>query len=158
MKEKEESEFGSGLVVNLVKVSEHLHFEGRMHQIYAVDRWITNGMKEGELSSDTEAIELFKRIELKIYKEPKKALAYLIETWANGASDHLYGMQIPKDWHNLAVAKRIRELRELGLKMGHGFSGTLWTVNDITKLRRLIQKISLAIDKKLGLESDWGQW
>jgi hypothetical protein len=158
MKEKEESEYGKGLVVNLVKFSEHLHFEGRMHQIYAVDRWINDGMKDGELSSDTEAVELFKRIELKVLGGPKKALAHLIELWANGASDHLYDMQIPKEWRNLAVAKQIRELRDLGLKMGHGFTGTLWTVDDITKLRKLVEKISLAADKKLGLKGDWGQW
>jgi hypothetical protein len=158
MKNPEESEFGKGLVVNLVKFSEHLHHEGRLHQIMAVDRWIKNGIKEEGISSDSESINQFKRIELRVYNEPNKALAHLIEMWANGASDHLFDIQVPKGWRNLVVAKRIRELRDLGLKMGHGFTDTLWTADDIHKLQRLVEQISLAIDKKLGLKGDWGQW
>lgn len=43
----EESEFGKGLIVNLVKFSEHLHFgDSNLRQAYAVERWIQGGMKD----------------------------------------------------------------------------------------------------------------
>ena len=44
-----------------------------------------------------------------------------IELWANGASDHLYEIEVPEgdDWKEIAFM--VEELKELGLEMGHGF-------------------------------------
>lgn len=52
------------------------------------------------------------------------------------------------------------ELKDLGLTMGHGFQhDKLWTLEDINKLRRLVEEISLELDKQLGIkDGDWGQW
>ena len=159
MTDKEESEFGKGLVVNLVKCAEHLDFGNRhLRRVFAVDRWIKGGMKD-ELTSDSVDIEHFKRVELKVRGEPKRALSDVIELWANGATDHLYDMKVPPSWKNKYVARQIRKLRDFGLTMGHGFTDTVWTVDDITKLRTLVRKISLKVDKELGIkDGDWGHW
>ena len=155
---KEESEFGSGLVVCLAKFSEHLHFEGRLQRIDAVERWIKNGLKN-EITSKREYVESFKRCELPIYKSVDKAFSHLIEMWANGATDHLYDLRAPKAWGNNSIAKNIKKLKDLGLAMGHGFSERIWTTDDIVELRKLTEKICVAVDKKIGIvDGDWGRW
>jgi hypothetical protein len=158
MKEKEESDFGRGLIVCLVKFSEHLHFEGHLQRIYAVERWIKGGMKD-TLNSDTAEIELFKKVELKVYKDPERAFSHLIEMWANGASDHLYEIKVPKAWNNNSIGRNVRKLKNLGLTMGHGFPNKTYTLKDIEELRKLVRRIAIAIDKQIGIEdAEWGRW
>lgn len=80
-----------------------------------------------------------------------------IEVWANGASDHLYEIEIPPEWKNTEIGTKVSELKNLGLEMGHGFK-CKHTKKDVDKLFNLTQKIAILIDKKLGLEPDIGSW
>jgi hypothetical protein len=161
MTEKEESEFGKGLVVCLCKFSEHF-MNRHMEQIWAIERWLRNPNRDNEITSDTPTIESFKRVELKVSKEfghdEKYAFSHVIEMWAYGATDHLYNIQVPKKWEGTELAKKVTELQELGLSMGHSFSRQS-TFEDIRRLRKLVEEISLEIDKKIGIkDGDWGQW
>jgi hypothetical protein len=157
--QKEESEFGKGLIVCLVKFSEHL-MNSQMQRIGSVEHWLKNKDRQDRYGSDYNSdIEQFKRVELKIYGEYKKAFSKLIESWANGATDHLYDMQVPTEWENTELAKKVAELKDLGLTMGHSFTETLWDIEDIKKLRRIVTEISLELDKRIGIkDGDWGQF
>ena len=81
-----------------------------------------------------------------------------IETWANGASDHLYEIEVPegKEWDR--IRKKVKELQDKGLEMGHGFTGKKWTMEDFGELIELTHEIALMIDKKLGLKAQIGSW
>lgn len=156
-----ESEYGKGLVVNLTKFFEHFSHRN-LRDCYSVHSWIQNDMKELKPRDYGivyyGAIESFKNVYLKVHGNPAKGLSAMIELWANGATDHLYDIQVPKAWRRLKVAKLVKELRNLGLEIGHGFTGKIWTVEDIRKLRLLTREICIYIDKRLGIENgDWGQ-
>ena len=40
--------------------------------------------------------------------------------WFNGASDHLYELEIPKQFKNTEIGKKAKELQDLSLEIGHG--------------------------------------
>jgi len=158
--EKEESEFGSGLVVCLVKFSEHF-MNPQMQRIWSVEHWMKSKDRQDQYGTAYNTdIESFKRVELTVYGTDEKAFSQLIENWANGATDHLYELQVPKEWENTDLAKKVAELKELGLSMGHSFQRDYpWTTEHIGKLRKLVEEISLELDKRLGIkDGDWGQW
>ncbi len=127
----EESEFGKGLVICLVKFSEH--------------RWQWQEQK-------------------KLYEEMRQnhpvhfPEAKAIEMHFNGASDHLYEIEVPPKWRRKNLGKKVKELQDFGLSMGHGFSGKEWTETDVEKAYDLCQEIALLIDKELGLKPQIGQW
>ena len=50
------------------------------------------------------------------------------------------------------------ELADLCLRIGHGFTGERWTWDTVQTIERLWRESCLAIDAKLGVETDWGQW
>jgi len=128
----EESEFGKGLVICLVKFAEHRH------------RWLSDKslneemrLKHPELFSEDDAVEMH----------------------FNGASDHLYDIEVPTKWKNTKIGKKVGELRSHGLKMGHSFDRTITrTEADIGKAYDMCQEIAILIDKELGLEPQIGQW
>lgn len=103
-------------------------------------------------------LRFFVEHEIPIWKTPKKAMSQKIELWLNGASDHLYDIQVPKgkSWDEIRVL--VKRLRKKGLTMGHGFSGKIWTIDDVKYLMRLTRRIALMIDKKFGLDADLGEW
>ena len=126
-----ESEFGKGLVICLVKFAEH--------------RWRWEEQKadydemkqEGHSSfSESEAIKLH----------------------FNGASDHLYEIEVPPEWEQKKIGRKVKQLRDFGLAMGHGFTGREWTEADVTKAYEMCQEIALLIDKELGLKPQKGTW
>lgn len=126
-----ESEFGKGLVICLVKFAEH-----RM-------RWM----------AEKPMREKMRQINPKIF-----TMSHDIEMHFNGASDHLYEIEIPKVWRRKRLGKMIKELQAFGLKIGHGFSKTEWTEDDLEKAYNMCQEIALLIDKELGLKPQIGQW
>src|SRR3990167_5230197 len=119
-----ELKFGKGLVICLVKFAEH-------------------SMK---LATDIE-----------VYKEMKeKSGKYFTESNAitmhfNGASDHLYEIEVPEKWKYTEIGRKVEDLREKGLEIGHGFTGKTYTIEDAEYLYNLTQEIALLIDKELGL-------
>lgn len=93
-----------------------------------------------------------------IYGDEEKALSSEITLWANGATDHLYEIEVPDAWKKLAIAKKIKRLQDRGLEIGHGFGDVVYTVEDLKELVDLTKEIALDIDKKIGLKPVKGTW
>ena len=78
----------------------------------------------------------------KIEKLLKRDIADL---WFNGASDHLYELEIP-DWLPLNIKRRLAKLQNKALHWGHGFDikakptkkDVAWALDEAKKLLRLI--------------------
>lgn len=129
------SEFGKGLVTCLVKFAEH-------------------------------AMQLRSQVSLyrELRKKDEKAIFFSDESaaqmWANGASDHLYEIEVPagEDWNE--IRERVNALKKKGLDLGHG-SGLLnppkGAAKECEHLIRETVEIAMLIDKKLGLEPDMGE-
>lgn len=128
---KEESEFGKGLVICLVKFAEHRW------------RWL-------------EQKRLYKELEQKYPDSFSESNA--VKSHFNGASDHLYEIEVPKDWENTKIGKTVKRLQSYGLEIGHGFTQKRWAEEDVNKAYTMCQEIALLIDKGLGLKPDRGQW
>ena len=164
------SEFGKGLVVNLVKFYEHWANDS-ITRIYHSLFYLSKSESERELilsdsppdnlrySKDVVAdIKYFRDIEMSIYKSEERAISQMITLWANGATDHLYEMEAPKGVEWAKVRSLVDELKDKGLKMGHGFTDTIYTIKDVEELSTLAKDIAILIDKKLGLSPDWGEY
>ena len=80
------------------------------------------------------------------------------EMWFNGASDHLYEITTPSGEQWNEVREKVKQLKEHGLHIGHGFSGEQFSKEDILTAFKLTREIAVLTDKVLGLESDSGQW
>jgi len=137
---EEQSEFGAGIVVCLAKFSEHLWNE-----------WDPTMRRDGRADRLLETeIDIAK----KVYPEDDpeaRAFSSLVERWANGASDHFYDL-------DEKAPPALKELASLTLGMGHGFTGRLWTEEDVDRIRALWKQACLEVDGMLGVKSDWGQW
>lgn len=165
------SEFGKGLVVCLAKLSEH--FMDELGDFWIYDKWIKE-TKENQklmLSSNPpsnldygkphmENLRFFVEKIVPIYGSPERALSRgHITLWANGASDHLYEIEVPKGRSWEAIRKLVKELQHKGLEMGHGFRNEkIYTMKDVDELKDLTRKIALMIDRKLGLKVELGKW
>jgi len=164
------SEFGKGLVVNLVKFGEHYSNDmwGRIRHIIFYqsktkeerDLIISDNPPPEqnygyELKND---IKLFLKCEYKIYGNFEQGISHLITLWANGATDHLYEIEAPKgkEWNK--IRKLVEELKDKGLSMGHGFTNKIYVYDDVLELWDLTKKICILIDKKIGLKPDWGNF
>lgn len=180
----EKSEFGRGLAICLVKFAEH--FENSMarqinnvHLIYGKKG---NRKKLEKYDADVQRdVKLFERFYLRAEfgehaRSVEHELSHLIELWANGASDHLYDIDVPKwcgtrwalkrGWLGIPYPARERtelwrllgKLQLKGLRMGHGFTGEIHTYADFTELQELTRKIALELDKHMGLKPELGKW
>ena len=128
------SEFGKGLVICLVKFAEHMMDLRYYLGMYERMRKESN---HPDLFSESKAIEL----------------------WANAASDHLYDIEAPKGKEWDEIRKKVGELREKGLVMGHSFaSDSVWAQENAEELGEMARDIALMIDRKLGLKPDRGHW
>ena len=127
----EESEFGKGLVICLVKFAEH--------------RWRWREQKK-----------LYEELHQKYPESFTESDA--VESHFNGASDHLYEIEVPKGWRWKKVGKKVRELQDFGLRIGHSFNHKGWTETDVEKAYTLCQEIALLVDKELGLDAQVGSW
>jgi hypothetical protein len=129
--EQTESEFGKGLVICLVKFAEH-----RWRWYEQKRSYEEMSIKNPELFSESDAVELH----------------------FNGASDHLYEIEVPKAWEDTSIGIKVKELQDFGLQIGHGFTHRNWTESDVNKAYELCQEIALLIDEKLGLKPLKGSW
>lgn len=131
------SEFGKGLIICLVKFSEHL-----MH----VASYLKTNQEMRKISAENS----------KLFSDESA-----VRLWANGATDHLYEIEVPKGEEWNYIRGLVKKLQDKGLDMGHG-SGLMgkkkFTEEDVEKLETLTRKIALAIDKKLGLKPELGKW
>ena len=131
MNENAQSEFGKGLVICLVKFAEHADRWPEQRKFYS-----ELAIKHPGLFNESDAVEMF----------------------FNGASDHLYDLEIPEAWQDKIIAKKIVELRDFGLMIGHGYTGRHHSEADIKKAYALCEEIALLIDEQLGLKPDIGQF
>lgn len=78
------------------------------------------------------------------------------EMWFNGASDHLYDLEIP-DKLTISLQNRLKEFQEKVLAWGHGLQSNAtkedkeWAIFEAKNLIRLI-------DKFHGIKTEKGQW
>lgn len=142
------SEFGSGLVICLVKFAEH--FDNFMRSIGVIQEYIKDPVKHPLPKEEKASLE--------IWGTPERLLASKIEMWANGASDHLYEIEVPKGVEWKAIRTEVNKLQKIGLEMGHGFSDRVWKIEELWELKKLTRKIALMIDRKLGLKPNIGTW
>jgi hypothetical protein len=127
----EQSEFGKGLAICLVKFAEHRY------------RWVEQKRQFEKMKC--EHPDLF-------------TLSSEVEMHFNGASDHLFEIEVPKEWQDKEIGKKVKELQDFSLEIGHGFASKEWTEKDIYKAYELCQEIALLLDTEIGLKPDKGQW
>ena len=180
----EKSEFGRGLAICLTKFAEHFenHLARQINNVHLIYGKNGNRKELKKYDADVQRdVKLFERVYLRAEfgehaRSVERQLSHLIELWANGASDHLYEIEVPKRWGARWALKRGRlgipyptrertelwrllgKLRSKGLRMGHGFTGEVHTYADFTELQELNRKIALELDKKMGLKPDLGKW
>jgi hypothetical protein len=158
---EEESEFGRGLVINLVKFAEHF-FNREAQELTAVKTWYELGKKEKKLflssrppsylnygSDMRQRVQRFLESVVVTKHGVEHGIADIIETWANGASDHLYDMTFPSDCKDKTLFSKVSKLRAKGLEIGHGFTGKQWTSADINELETLTEEIAIEVDRKI---------
>ena len=126
MTKQKTSEFGKGFVYNLILFSKHWwrHFE-----------WLDNYKKMRE---DGENVGLF---------SDEDALSL----WFNGASDHFYELEIPKQWQKKKIGKLAKWIQDKGLYWRHGFEKKP-TQKDFDEMFEKIEELAMEIDKELGIE------
>ena len=158
------SEFGKGLVICLVKFSEH--FESDMFQkVRQYARFLelteeqqnkirySNPPDNLNYGSANKSFDWWMNKIVPIWGTPKKTLSHEIEMCFSGASDHLYEIEVPKDKSWDSIRLKVNQLQDKGLEIGHGFnSKTIWKIEDMCELMDLTRKISLMIDKQIGLK------
>ena len=135
--EKEQSEFGKGLVICLVKFSEHK------------DRW----------QSDKETYKRLNERNPELFGGKGGAMSHAVHMHMNGASDHLYEITVPEGIKQSAIGEKVEELKTKGLKMGHGFERDNFTEKEMLDLYDLAEEIAILIDVKLlGINAEVGIW
>ncbi len=166
----EKSEFGKGLVICLVKFSEHFE-NSKFQNVRQYARFLEfTEEQQNKIRSSTppdnlnygsvnKSFDWWMNKIVPIWGTPEKTLSHEIEICFSGASDHLYGIEVPKDtsWDN--IRKEIKRLQNKGLEMGHGFHNKrMWKIEDMNELVDSTRKISLMIDKKIGLKPQEGPY
>ena len=98
-----------------------------------------------------------------IYGNWERAFSSDLTTWANGSSDHLYELECPEVYKGTEIEKKVEELRDLGLDMGHGrglMGEAQYTWENFVYLKKLTAQIFKLVDEKLGvevIEARWGE-
>jgi len=167
------SEFGKGLVVCLCKFYQHFasenlrnaYFCAKMLELSEEDKEkVMSDNPPSHLNYGTTANNNFKFFytkEVQIWGSVEKAMSQKITLWANGASDHLYDIKVPKGKEWNVIRKAVKKLQNAGLEMGHGagIMGTrLYTLKDVAAMENVTKELLIAIDTMLGLKPDWGEW
>lgn len=164
------SDFGKGLVICLTKFSEH--FENHyIRELQIIKSYLKENKKNKELMTSPnppsglnygvphmDNLRFFMEKEVPISGSVEKALSQKIELWANGATDHLYEIEVPEKFRNTVLGKKIIKLQDKGLEIGHGFLGKIWTIEDVEELMNLTREIGILIDRKLGLRPEVGEY
>lgn len=83
---------------------------------------------------------------------------HVYSTWINGASDHLYELEIPKNLPE-PLKKMAIELQEIALKWGHGeYLMQEMTREQYQSMRKCLNVLCIGIDRWLGIEDKEAQW
>lgn len=124
------SEFGKGFIYNLILFSKHW--------------W--------KCYNDIENYEKMAEEHPDLYNEEDA-----LEMWFNGASDHLYELQIPKKWESKEIGRLAKWIQDKGLYWGHGFK-TKPTKKDFDMIFNKVEKLARLIDKELGVNTKEAEW
>lgn len=153
---EKQSEFGAGLVVCLAKFSEHLGQDNQAWELV----WYARGKRKLEQLSRSAQITLElaegSRVRMGTCLTVEDyAVDEAISHWANAASDHL--AEICED----QAPQPLRELTELmfWLRNNHfrkPFKAA--TGEDLERVRELWKQSCLALDRKLGIKPNWGEY
>lgn len=136
-KKEETSEYGMGLVYNLVLFINH--FDNKL--FYQMREYHTN----------PDAVKLSRKFGTNSESEGLSA-------WANGASDHLRDLQIPVKFKGTEIGNLLTKIQVTGLEMGDGYTGRVWTMNDYAQLREWTFEVARLLDKELGVKSIKADW
>lgn len=158
----DESEFGRGVAICLAKFSEHLGDSGiyseRMINEFA--EWTPEKQAHCETEAARyphgDAAQKLARMSVATLssgdQDRAATLSHMIEMWMNAASDHFYDL-------DESAPAPLKELAELTLEIGHGFTGKRWTLHHVKKIRDLWELSCIAVDERLGVkDADWGSW
>lgn len=80
-----------------------------------------------------------------------------VEIWFNGASDHLYDLEVPTRLKR-SLRKRLKDFRKKVLHWGHGFSAPLPTEADKGWAIEEAKNLLLAIDAASGVKVKEATW
>jgi len=130
MSKKIESDFGKGFVYSLMLFAKHWG----LAQGY-LKTWREMRKKNPDLFSDEDALELF----------------------FNGASDHLYELEIPQQFKNKQIGRLAKEIQSKSLYWGHGFKKKP-TDKQFQEIFEKFEKVARLIDKELGVKTIKAKW
>ena len=177
-KKKAKSEFGKGLTVCVGKFLAHYENGMLANPMFCVlimenkDKQTQKDMADGKKmdakhSYDFGKMHYWRYFYAKTYSiyegDFEKSLSQDLSLFMNGASDHLYGIEVPKAWEKKKIAKMVKELQNKALDIGYGAKGMFGTggnvtVDEIMYLGELAEDILLEVDKLIGLKPDIGKW
>lgn len=142
------TEFGSGLVVPLVKFTEHVVHGPWLKEVELAIQWqkMTPVEREKIQEGEPDRWELIlRRID---QDDIEVVIAEYMCIWANGASDHLFEIEqsmAPQSLLDLfQIVKELRYMERAG------------NADDWAEIRRLWRQSALDLDEYLGVEADWG--
>lgn len=158
------SDFGEGILIPLVYFTKHLDND-QARRIKSVSFWFKLGKPPvaslaGKYDRSLgEAVQYFKAVHHTSSSSDDEKLSRMIEMCMNGASDHLYGLQIPGSFPQ-DLKDKMTDLRDTALQMGHGHTQRIWASEEFDRLWDLTKEIALQIDRQvLGIEdADEGQY
>lgn len=166
---KKESEFGKGFIYSLILFVHHmdnptLHkvnniaFVMRQNEEKRKQILNENPPDNANFGFNKDVKWWYKKI-MPIWGSPEKALSQEITLWMNGASDHLYELEIPNKFKGTKIEELSNWLKDFCLEMGHGFMNKkLYTWDDIEKIWDTCKEIGLLIDKEFDIDPTKGQW
>lgn len=147
------SEFGEGVIVPLVKFSEHMgdYYTSRIEKAI---RWIKAEPSEREdlmEEDDPEWILVLKLDEMASSSE--KMLDDMITLWAYGASDHLSNLDRQR------APQSLNDLADLMWELRYpSVDGLLHGEEDWVRALALWSAAAMDLDEMMGVRSDWGDW
>lgn len=154
MLREKQSEFGAGIVVCLVKFSEHLG-EPRCRSIWEYSRWLKKPEGESPQAFNEEAFHRWPTLRGGATTPQEYAMHEAIHMWASAAGDHFFDLDRDRAPQPLCdLADLMIELRNSHLTD----QPRLFTTADLDRVDDLWKEATLAVDRLLGTTPNWGQW
>lgn len=166
---KPKSEFGKGFAYNIALFTKH--FENHFARLVGQLQWIKempekkrklvlsdNPPAKYDYGKDIELAKFYWKEILPIWGTPERLVSQQIEMWANGASDHLYELEIPEHLEKKKIGQLARKLQSKALEIGHGFRGKTYKYKDFVWMQQTALEIMLLLDKELGLKPEKGEY
>lgn len=159
--ENKTSEFGKGFAYSLVLFAQHFENDlavriGHHHFIMSKspeerEKILCDSPDPSHSYGFNKELKQWIETFVPIWGSEEATLAHDIEIWANGATDHLYEIEVPEKWANEKIGRMVEQLKDGGLVIGHGFTQAVWTMKDFAGLQTLTTKIAFELDKLLGV-------